>query len=57
MVNELKTICDLLEGYSTEKSFEVTDATRNPDGTWRLIVKRVTPPGDTSQEVAEHADK
>lgn len=57
MVNELKTICDLLEGYNPEKSFEVLSATKTGGDTWVLTIQRVTPPGDTTQEVAEDADE
>lgn len=56
MVNELKTICDLLDGYTPGKRFEVTYAAKNHDGSWRLIIKKVTPPGETTQEEAENAD-
>lgn len=57
MVNELKAICDLLEGYSEDKRFEVLYAVLNSNGEWVLKIKRITPPGETTQEVAENADQ
>ena len=63
MVNELKTICDLLDGYTDDKRYQVLAATKTQDGTWELTVKRVNKlecgelnvnqPG----EVAEDANK
>lgn len=57
MVNELKAICDRLEGYSEDKRFEVLYAVLNSNGEWVLKIKRITPPGETTQEVAENADQ
>ncbi|MCF0223008.1 MAG: hypothetical protein HUK20_01950 [Fibrobacter sp.] len=41
MANELKILCDLLEGYSDGKRFEVTSAQKLEDGTWSLKVKKM----------------
>lgn len=43
MANELRTICDLLDGYTEEKKFEVLAATKTADGKWELTIKKVEP--------------
>lgn len=54
MVNELKTICDLLEGYSPDRKYVVLAATKTADGKWELTIQRVEEA--KSQEEA-NADK
>lgn len=52
MANELKDICNRLEGYS-ETGWHVLKAERTEDGTWTLVVKA---PGAEKPEVAENVD-
>lgn len=39
--NELKTICDLLEGYNDNSRYEVLQASTDGKGTWKLIIKKI----------------
>lgn len=52
MVNELKIICDLLDGYSLDRKYEVLAATKSADGKWDLTIKKAT---DDQEET--NADK
>lgn len=54
MVNELKTICDLLDGYTDDRRFDVIAATKTADGKWDLTIEHRKP--QNNQE-AEDANK
>lgn len=42
MVNELKEICDRLEGFSVDKiKWFVQTAEKLQDGTWRIDIKKI----------------
>lgn len=41
MVNELKEICGMLEGFGIHDGYQVLRAERNDDGTWELEIKRI----------------
>lgn len=41
--NELKTICDLLEGYNDDSRYEVLQASTDDEGKWKLIIKKIEP--------------
>ncbi len=44
MVNELKEICERLEGFSVDKiRWLVQYAEKQGDGTWKIEVKKVEP--------------
>lgn len=42
MDNKLKILCDLLEGYSEERRFQIVSAEKKDDGKWSLFVERAT---------------
>lgn len=42
MVNELKSICDLLDGYTDDRKFVVLGASQQDDGTWNLKIRRLS---------------
>lgn len=54
MVNELKTICDLLDGYSPDRKYVVLAATKTADGKWELTIQREE---ETKNQEEENADK
>ena len=55
MVNELKTICDLLEGYSPDRKYVVLAATKlTADGKWELTIQRVE---EVKSQEEANADK
>ena len=41
MDNELKILCDLLEGYNELRRFHIVSAEKREDGKWSLFVERV----------------
>lgn len=42
MANDLKDICDLLEGYSDDRRYEVLKAEKDCD-VWQLTIRKVEP--------------
>ena len=40
MDNELKTLCDLLNGYSDETRYQLVNAERLSNGKWNLIIEK-----------------
>jgi hypothetical protein len=41
MDNELRIICDLLNGYKKGQRFQIVSAERKDDGVWSLFIERI----------------